>query len=438
MTGGTSRGADGTAAMLFYRIMLTLAAPGIALWLLGRRLRGRESARGLAERLGGGGGIRPKGPLLWLHGASNGELTSVRWMVEAMVQRCPDLVLIVTCNTETARALVEGWAMPQVTARMAPLDFRWAVARFIARWRPDALLMLENELWPNRITMMEARKRPVLVFGARMSDRSAKAWAMAPALCGAMFSALAFVSAQDEVSRTRLRGLGVRPGRLGPVTSLKARGPAPGAVAPLPEGLRHAFTPMTTLLAASTHPGEERAVLEGFAKARAAGHVARLILAPRHPRRRAEIEALIRAAGLDFATRSTGADPGSAPVYLADTMGEMDLWYRLAGVTFVGGSLVPGGGHTPYEPARFGSAILHGPYVANFVAVYRALDRVGGARKVADAGGIATALAELSDAARRARMASAAHEALEGAPGGGEDALFAALAKALDRPALKA
>lgn len=425
--------------MLFYRIMLTLIAPGIAVWLLARRLRGRETSRGLVERLGGGSRLRPAGTLLWVHGASNGELTSVRWMVDAMVQRSPDLGLIVTCNTETARALVEGWGIPQIKARLAPLDYRWTVARFIARWRPDALLMLENELWPNRITMMEARKCPVLIFGARMSERSAKAWALSPTLCEAMFSALAFVSAQDEVSRTRLRGLGVRPGRLGPVTSLKARGPASGApAASLPEPLRHAFIPITTLLAASTHPGEERAVLEGFAQARAAGHVTRLILAPRHPRRRAEIEALIRAAGLDFATRSTGADPGNAPVYLADTMGEMDLWYRLAGVTFVGGSLVPGGGHTPYEPARFGSVILHGPYVANFVAVYRALDRVGGARQVADAGGIAVALAELSDAPRRARMASAAHEALEGAPGGGEDALFAALAKALDRPALKA
>lgn len=424
--------------MLFYRIMLTLAGPVIALWLLGRRLRGRESARGLVERLGGGAGTRPAGALLWLHGASNGELTSVRWMVEAMVQRSPDLGLIVTCNTETARALVEGWGMAQVTARMAPLDYRWAVARFLGRWRPDALLIVENELWPNRITMMEARERPVLVFGARMSEGSAKGWARFPALCEAMFGALTFVSAQDEVSRTRLRGLGVRPGRLGPVTSLKARGPAPGAVAPLPDALRHAFTPTTTLLAASTHPGEERAVLEGFAQARAAGHVARLIVAPRHPRRRAEVEALIRAAGLGFATRSTGAEPGAAPVYLADTMGEMDLWYRLAGVTFVGGSLVPAGGHTPYEPARFGSAILHGPYVSNFVAVYHALDRVGGARVVADAAGIAAALAELTDATRRARMAAAAREALEGAPGGGEEALFAALAKALDRPALKA
>ncbi|MBI1219272.1 MAG: 3-deoxy-D-manno-octulosonic acid transferase [Rhodobacteraceae bacterium] len=423
--------------MLFYRILLTLLTPAIAVWLLARRLRGRETARGMAERLGGGTGTRPDGPLLWLHGASNGELTSVRWMVEAMVQRCPDLGLIVTCNTETARALVEGWGMAQVTARMAPLDARWAVARFIGRWRPDALLMLENELWPNRILMMAARKRPVLVFGARMSEGSAKAWARLPALCEAMFGALAFVSAQDEMSRTRLRGLGVRPGRLGPVTSLKARGPAPGAVAPLPDTLRHAFTPSATLLAASTHPGEDRAVLEGFARARAAGHVARLILAPRHPRRRAEIEALIRAAGLDFATRSAGADPGAAPVYLADTMGEMDVWYRLAGVTFVGGSLVPAGGHTPYEPARFGSAILHGPYVANFIAVYRALDRAGGARVVADAAGIAAALADLSDAARRAQMAAAAREALEGAPGGGEDALFAALAKALDRPALR-
>ncbi len=422
--------------MFLYRMILTLLSPGLLAWVLIRRLRGRDSGRAMAERLGGGGGVRETGPLLWVHGASNGELSSARWLIETLVQRAPALSLIVTCNTETARDMVEGWRLPRTAARLAPLDHRAALGRFLARWRPEALLILENELWPNRIAAMAARGRPVLVIGARMSENSAKSWARLPGLGPAMFGKFSFVSAQDEGSRVRLRDLGVSPGRFGPVINLKVRAArTAGAVQPLPEDLRRSFAPATTLLAASTHPGEEAAVLAGFALARKAGHVARLILAPRHPRRRAEIEALIRAAGLGFVTRSSGAGPGDAPVYLADTMGEMDLWYRLAGVTFVGGSLVPLGGHTPYEPAEYGSVILHGPHVANFTDAYHALDRDGGARRVTTGADLAGALAELSDPGRRAHMVAMARLVLDH-DGGGDQALFAALARALALPAL--
>ena len=430
--------------MALYRAILTLLAPFIAAMFLWRRATGTESARSLRERLGRG--EAPKSDTssdtvtLWLHGASNGELTSARWLIEAMLKRAPDLAMIVTCNTETARRMVEGWDLPRVTAAIAPLDYRFALRRFLARHRPAALATLEGEFWPNRIVMAAEAGLPVLVLGARMSERSARRYGFAAAITGPVMRRIAFLSAQDAASEARFRSLGVPLAHIGPVLNLKAQGPGAHngqSLQAIPETLRAAFHPGATLLAASTHPGEEAVVLKAFALAREAGSVTRLILAPRHPRRRLEIEALIRAADLAFATRSLGQEPGAAHVYLADTMGEMELWYRLAGVTLVGGSLVPNGGHTPYEPARYGSALLHGPHVSNFTDIYRALDREGGARQVTDAPTLAAALRDLADTTRRVRMAGIAHDVLAGQGRGGEAALFLALSRALDLPELR-
>ncbi len=416
--------------MALYRLILTLLSPLAAAYLLWRRLTRRDSPRTSSERLGGGPALPAAPRRLWLHGASNGELTSARALIEGLLAEMPDLSLIITCNTETARAMVEAWALPRTRAAIAPLDYRPALARFLARTRPTALAILENEIWPNRIAMMQARGTPVLLIGARISAASARNWARADLLLRPLLAGLAFVSAQDAASQDRLRSLGADPARIGPPMNLKAR-LAPPDAAPLPPDLAEAFDPATTLLAASTHPGEEQVVLDGFTRARAAGHLTRLILAPRHPRRSAEVAALIAATGLPFATRSAGEPPGDAPVYLADTMGEMALWYRLAGVTFTGGSLGPEGGHTPFEPAACGSAILHGPNVANFAEVYAALDTGGGALCLQDAESLATALTRLADPARRAAMTAAARRILTTQATGGTEALRQALTTAL-------
>jgi 3-deoxy-D-manno-octulosonic-acid transferase len=200
---------------------------------------------------------------------------------------------------------------------------------------------------------------------------------------------------------------------------------APSGTAALP------FPRAATLLAASTHEGEEAVVLDAFARARAQRPDLRLILAPRHPRRRDAVEAAIRAAGLAFATRSRGAEPAAdIPVYLADTLGEMDRWYAGAGMTFVGGSLVPLGGHTPFEPAAHGSAILTGPHVANAAPAYAALLAEGGALAVTDAESLARAILRLADPAVREAQAEAAARAL--APFAA-DAAIAAFLAALSR-----
>ncbi len=393
--------------MLIYTILMAVAAPFLLL-VLALRQPGH-----LAERLGFVPMPAP-GRNVWLHGASNGELVSARWVLEALLQGVPGLQVLVTVNTASARAMVADWGLPGVTAAFAPIDSLGAAARLLRRRRPAALILIENELWPQRIKAAQAAGVPVLVIGARISARSAKRWQLARGLIGQTLARVAWLSAQDDASRDRLLALGLPAQAAGAVLALKAFGPA----APQPAPFAAPQPRAKTLLAASTHDGEDGLILDAFS----ASQFRLLILAPRHPRRSAQIAALITARGLCFATRSKGETPGAETrVYLADTMGEMAHWYAMSGACIIGGTFVDLGGHTPWEPAQHGAAIVHGPYVANFAQAFAALDAGGGAI-VTDSEGIATALGRL-DAAKQTALSDAARDILR--PEGDPQALVA-------------
>lgn len=393
--------------VILYRLILSLAFPVLLARFILRGLSGREPWQGLAQRLGRIAVDLPgTGPVIWLHGASNGEVTSARRVIGEILARHPSARLVVTVNTDTARSLATGWACPRVTVALAPLDHRLVVRRFLRRLRPAALVIIENELWPNRLTLCAGSGIPVLVLGARMSAGSARAWARVPGLARKVIATLTWVSAQDAASRDRFVALGLPGDRLGPVMTLKS---APDATAP---SKADAVPRAATLLAASTHDGEEALVLAGFAMARRARPDLRLILAPRHPRRRDVIEKAILAQGFARATRSRGDERGDSVVYLADTMGDMPQWYGAAGMTFVGGSLTDRGGHTPFEPAAFGSALLTGPHVANFAPAYAALKAGDAVVTVRGADDLGAALLALADPARQTAMAARATAAL--------------------------
>ncbi|WP_435169611.1 3-deoxy-D-manno-octulosonic acid transferase [Falsirhodobacter sp. 1013] len=369
--------------MILYRLLMLAALPVLALMAARRGT--------LAERMA-------RAPLpqeaIWVHGASNGELTSARSVIEGLSAQ-GDTVLV-TCNNPTAKAMVAGWNLPGVTARLAPFDARPVVRRFL-RARPRALIVVENELWPERIL---SAPMPVLVIGARMSERSSRRWARI-GLMRRVLRRLSWVSAQDAGSEGRLRDLGLPADRIGPRLTLKSalsrdEGPMP----PLPHPRED------TVLAASTHPGEDEVILDAF---RAQSRFRWLILAPRHPARGAEVAALALARDFTVARRSDGEAP-AGEVYVADTLGEMSLWYRAACVTVIGGSFVPKGGHTPYEPALYDSALIHGPHVANFAAIFEALDREGAALP-AQAETLAATLGSL-DPLRRGIMVRTAASAL--------------------------
>lgn len=401
--------------MILYQLLMVLALPV----LLGLAL----ARGGLRERLG----LVPRpgpGPRLWLHGASNGELTSARWVLAALVAARPGLQVLVTANSATGRALVAGWGLPGVTAAFAPLDSAGAPGRVLDRWEPQALVIVENELWPSRIAAAHRRGVPVMVIGARMSERSAARWAGTGGLMRGMLGRIDWLSAQDEASLARFRRLGLPEAAAGPVVSLKAQGAglAPGKPPfslPVPRS--------RVLLAASTHAGEEEIALAGFLAAPEAFDL--LILAPRHPRRSEEVQAMLRGRGIGFAARSKGEAPDAqCPVYLADTLGEMALWYAMAGACLIGGTFAPKGGHTPWEPAQAGCAILHGPDVSNNAAPFAALDRAGAALRVARPEDLGAALRGL-DAARQGVLAARAAEALS--PEDGGEAVVVALLNAV-------
>lgn len=405
--------------MLLYRVFLLLLSPLFALALLRQWLRGREKFRDLTERFGARLARRPRShaPLLWVHGASNGELTAARSLIEEALNRAPGLEILVTVNTVSARRMVRKWHLPRVQVRLAPMDFRPVLRHFINAVQPAALVSLENEIWPNRFTLLKKRGIPVIVAGARMSERTARRWSQMQWLFGptmrATIGAVTRLAAQDTASEQRLLQLGLPSDRLLPRMNLKTTVEVQSASEEALAPLRQHFTRDTTLLAASTHEGEERVVFEAFDLLRQTHPDARLVLAPRHPGRGDAVALELARAGLSYTRRSRGDLPDSAPVYLADTLGEMALWYQLAGLCFIGGSLTPRGGHTPFEPAQFDCALLHGPHVSNHIAAYQALDRIGAAIEVRDASALAQAAARLmSDPDAAARMAKDAHEAL--------------------------
>lgn len=387
--------------MLLYRILISL----FALWQMARLALARDWTA-LAQRRGAVGPANV-GPHIWLHAASNGELASARPLILALRAARPDLNLLITCNSATGVALAIGWGLPGLSAHLAPLDLARFVRRVMRRWQVVAHVTMESEIWPNRVLLCPG---PVLVLGGRMSPRSARGWGHLEGLARHVLERVAFLSAQDTGSRDRFLQLGLRAEACGPVVDLKALYTPPPDQIP-DKALRNAYPRATTWLAASTHAGEEKVVIAAHLEARKARPDLRLILALRHPRRAEEVAGLLRAAGLEFDRRSTG-DCG-AEVLLADTMGEMALWYALAGVVFIGGTLTDRGGHTPFEPAFFGTAILHGPDLRNFRKPFVALKEAGAAHEISDAAELAAALVALKDPAHQRELGLRAQAALK-------------------------
>lgn len=375
---------------MIYRATAAILEQGFRL----RAMGGRQDA--LRQRLALG---RIEPAEIWVHGASVGELTSARPVIAALAQGHR---VLVTANSVTGRDLAAGWGLP---ARLAPLDMPGALARFLDQVRPRLQVTVEGEFWPLRSRMLANRAIPQAVIGARVSGRSASRWARLPRLIAPVLGRLAALSAQDADSESRLRTLGLPERALLPRLDLKLLTPAgitPPPVSPSRD---------RTLLAASTHEGEEALVLDAWMQARRHHPGLRLILAIRHPQRGDEVAALLAGRGIAFDRRSAGGMGGE--VLLADTLGEMNRWYAAAGLCFVGGSLTDRGGHTPWEPAAHGCAILHGPHVGNFTDAYAALDGSGGARPV-DAETLADQVTRLAgDPLAARRMGQAARQVLD-------------------------
>ena len=366
------------------RVAGPLAGP-----LLRRRLkRGKEDPDRLGERMGHATLPRPAGRLVWLHGASVGEAVSMMPLVERLLAE--GWCVLMTTGTVTSAARAARMLPDGAVHQFVPVDTHAAVARFLDHWRPDLAIWIESELWPRLVTATAARGVPMAWLNARLSEKSVAGWRRFPTTARAVMGAFGVVRTQDHATHDALTVLGIVSEYGG---NLKALVPAPPCDAVEYETLARALAWRPTWLAASTHEGEEASALIAHARVQAAHPDALLILAPRHPDRADEIAAKIAAAGMTVAHRSRGeVASADTPVWLADSMGEMGLWYRLAPLVFVGGSLAPRGGHTPFEPIACGAAVLHGPDTRNFAEIYRALADVGGAVEVANGEALGDAL----------------------------------------------
>ncbi|HZB92546.1 MAG TPA: 3-deoxy-D-manno-octulosonic acid transferase, partial [Stellaceae bacterium] len=349
-----------TSALALYRAATTLAGPAVRLYLLGRLARGKEDGARLGERFGRASRKRPDGPLVWVHAASIGEAVSMLALIDAVTAERPALSVLVTTGTvSSARLLASRLPAERAFHHYVPVDRPAYVRRFLDHWQPDLALWVESELWPNLITATAARDIPLLLINGRMSQQSFDGWRRWPRLVGAVIGAFDLCLAQDVVQAERLRQLGAR--RALCVGNLKsAAGPLPVSQSELAKlAARAAGRPLW--LAASTHDGEEEAAAEAHRLLRQRWPDLLTLVVPRHPARAAAVAQMLRSRGLSVARRSL-ADTitPETDIYLGDTLGELGLFYRLAGIAFIGGSLVPMGGHNPLEAALLDCAILHG------------------------------------------------------------------------------
>ncbi len=356
------------------------AARHIAPRVLARRVgQGKEDAERLSERLGQTSRMRPPGPLIWLHGASVGEGLSLAPLAQRLRDGRPDVTVLVTTTTRASATLLASRLPDGAIHQYAPLDSPRAVTAFLDHWRPSVGVFVESELWPNLILAAKARGVRLALVSARMSPGSLRGWRRFPRAARAVLGAFEVILARDEVSAEGFRSLGAK---VAGFADMKVGAPAPEVEQDDLAGLRATLAERTVLLAASTHPGEEAPVLEAFA--RAGDESALLILAPRHPERGAAVEALALDAGFSVARRSEGFGPEGVDVYVADTLGELGLWYSLAALAVIGGSLIGGvGGHNPLEPARLGCPFVSGRHVENW-PVYRELEAHGATRLADD------------------------------------------------------
>jgi 3-deoxy-D-manno-octulosonic-acid transferase len=357
------------ASLLAYRLASGLAEPLAPALLRARARRGKEDPIRLEERLGVASRPRPTGPLVWLHGASVGEALSLIPLAEDLMAARPDLILLVTAGTRTAAELLARRLPAGVIHQYAPVDGPAAARRFLEHWRPDLGVFVESELWPNLLIGARQRGVRMALLSAKLSDASLRGWARAPAAARALFAAFDLVLAQDQRAADRLTSLGAAVSGIADLKFGAAPLPAdPAALA----SLKSEIGARPVILAASTHPGEDEVMITAF---RALDdHDALLVIAPRHPDRGPDIAAMIEREGPGVSLQSRGDLIGASRVRVADAMGELGVWFRLARLAVIGGSLVDGvGGHNPLEAARLDCPFISGPHVANWRGAYAEL-----------------------------------------------------------------
>jgi 3-deoxy-D-manno-octulosonic-acid transferase len=354
--------------ILAYRTATRLLAPAAPILLRRRGRQGKEHRDRSAERLGHAAMPRPDGPLVWVHGASNGECLAALPLIEALTAK--GIHVLVSSGTVTSAELMQMRLPMGAVHQFVPIDTPAATARFLDHWKPDVGLFVDSDLWPNLILGAKARGTRLALVNARMSQRSFEGWRWARRTVGAMLAAFDVCLAQDEQIAARFRALGAPDVRV--TGSLKEDAPPLACDADELARLKAAIGTRPILLASQTHPGEDETILPAHDHLRRELPDLLTIIVPRHPARGADIVMLCDQRKAARRSEGGAIAPDTA-VYVADTMGELGLFYRLTRFAFVGGTLVPKGGHNPLEPARLHCAVMAGPHTFNSATAFAAV-----------------------------------------------------------------
>ena len=399
-----------------YLLVLWLATPLVCLLFLWRGLRDRSYWHNFSERFGYGTRPAPQG--VWLHAVSVGEVQACAPLVSALSERYPALPLTVTTITPTGAARARALYGNLAQVRYLPFDLPGAVRRFFERVQPQLAVIFETELWPNLYRECGRRRVPLVLASARISARSLDRYRRLGALFRETLAGTAVVAAQAAGDAERFRSLGADPASTHVTGNLKFDFALPADIGARGTQLRAQYAPARPLwVAGSTHAVEEQAVLEAHQLGRRAHPSALLVLAPRHPPRFDEVAQALAQAGVSFVRRSGCADASDAAgcaVLLLDSLGELLGFYAAADVAFVGGSLVPVGGHNLIEPAALGVPVLTGPHTFNSEEIARLLIARGAVEVVRDAAELGTRVSQLlADPQARARIGAVASASVD-------------------------
>lgn len=387
------------ALLKLYGLATRVLAPALPYYLRKRLAKGKEDPGRWREKLGEPSAMRPEGSLVWLHAVGLGEVLALRGLVERLSVRRPGLSFLVTSMARSSSEVFARNCPDRTVHQFLPLDAPRFATRFLDHWRPDLSIWAEQDLWPGIVAETHRRGIPLALVNARMGSRAFESRKKAAGLFSALYGRFGLISAQDNETARHLERLGARDitvdGSLKPFAPPLSDDPTARAA------FASAVRGRALWCAASTHPDDEDQILEAAVLRGKKDPSSLLVLAPRDPRRGDDLRRDAEARGLAVAQRTRAETPEAATaVYLADTFGEMGLWYRLCPVSLVAGSFGAVGGHNPWEPARLGSAVLHGPNISNFREDYAAFHAAGAAREVSGARDLAEALASDLDGMR--------------------------------------
>lgn len=353
-------------------------------WYLNKRLeKGKEDKERMRERFGQTDLKRPKGKLIWLHGASVGEVLSLQTMIGRLLAQFPDAHVLVTSGTVTSAALMAKKLPPRAFHQFIPLDHPEYVSDFLDHWEPNVVLWAESDLWPNML--MEIRKRgiPAALINGRMSPKSVKKWSWMSGFARNILSSFQMCLVQNEREAKHFTKIGAQ--------NVNAIGNLKYSAEPLTcdeeelETLKEALNERPHWLYASTHPGEEELALRIHKRLKETFPTVVTIIAPRHPDRKDEIIELCTQAECKISQRSRKEWPAEDDdIHLVDTMGDLGLYFRAISLVCVGGSFIPHGGHNPIEPGRLECQILYGPHMHNFITICEDFENISAARRIED------------------------------------------------------